>query len=68
MDKLSEQFQKLLRETDNTGNQRGKSYDWTTGSRGVEKTKHILILQASDWNYQNPVITTISILTSGYDH
>ena len=39
-----------------------------TASRGIGKTTHILILKASDRNYQNTVITTIGILTSGYDH
>ncbi len=35
---------------------------------GIEKTTHTLILQTSDWNHQNTIITTIGILTSGYDH
>lgn len=72
MDKLFEQF---IKET-NTSFIRYiyTEINWKsrmiglTYSRGIGKTTHILILQASDWNYQNTVITTIGILTSGYDH
>lgn len=34
----------------------------------IEKTMHNLILETSDRNYQNTIITTIRVLTSGYDH
>lgn len=42
--------------------------EWSYGPRGIVETMHFLIFQASDWNYQNSIITTIGILTSSYDH